>query len=159
MLYRFPLLSEAFHNLKWQKSKKHLCLLTWKIIALSQTQKSTHSQCLFCSSPSKCLITSSFILSVTLLQALRLFWLLRTHHANGCTESVKIWHTCSQTQLRTRAWCWGAECDSQERSLAEPLCCRTDAEHGFCFSPFLVKAKILFGFLLVSKTAPSVGRL
>ena len=35
--------------------------------------------------------------------------------------------------------------------------CKTNAERCFCFLPFLTKVKILFGFILVTKTGTNVG--
>lgn len=72
---------------------------------------------------------------------------------------MEIKHRCSQPQFRTlAAWCWDAVCCSWGRSWVGPLSplrvgapspiahWKTNVECYFHFSPFFVKAKILFRF-------------
>ena len=82
---------------------------------------------------------------------------LRTHLANGCLDSIAIKHRCSQSSELCRL-VLRAECSSWRRSLVGLSRCCWGAGYFsnsslqnrcwgyFCFVPFFVKAKILFGF-------------
>lgn len=74
----------------------------------------------------------------------------RAQALTDTVQTLAAW--CQEAERQFGAGNWGASVAAQGCVASGMARCETNTECCFCYSPFLVKAKVFFGFLWVSET-------